>query len=356
MNVCSPQGRMGITTGTCATAASLMAALRLLGEWHRNQIPVRLPDGSDESIPVLESGCRNDLAWAVVRKDAGDDPDVTHCALVRADVRRSDTPGVRFLAGKGVGTVTRPGLQIPPGEPAINPTPRRMISDHLLALGPAWEVTLSVKNGEALAQQTFNPRLGIVGGLSILGTSGRVRPFNHQSQLCSIHCAVGVGRAAQLQRWVLVPGHFGEKAARDHYRIPSDLALLEVGNDWGYALDLLCAETPQAVLLVGHPGKLAKLSQGYWDTHSSRSPSALPGITAEWCQAGHPLPPNLQTVEGFCAAIQDHPAAQAFFQQVAEQVANAVAERFKRLCPVAVSLCDMRAEIYGESTEILAWK
>ena len=214
-------------------------------------------------------------ATAAVQKDAGDDPDITHGALVVATVTWRDDTRIELAAGDGVGTVTRPGLSIPPGEPAINPTPRRMIRQALREVtARGVRVEISIPGGRELAEKTFNPRLGIQGGLSILGNSGRVRPFSHEAIQATIGCAMDVAAAGGVRFPVLVPGRIGEKAARKRFML-SPGQIVEVSNEWGYALERLTGHAFERVLIVGHPGKLAKLAEGQWQTHSSRSGSPV---------------------------------------------------------------------------------
>ena len=172
--------RGGFSTGACAAAAAKAAALVLRGAGRVGEVEIPFPDGTRVSFAVESAeplgGAR---ARAAVRKSAGDDPDVTDKALIVAEVRETAGAGVSFRAGKGVGTVTRPGLSVPPGEPAINPGPRRMISEALREVSSGgYEVTISIPGGAELAARTFNPRLGIVGGVSILGTTGIVLPIS----------------------------------------------------------------------------------------------------------------------------------------------------------------------------------
>lgn len=344
--------REGYTTGSCATAASLVAALRVLGLDAPALCAITLPDRSVLEIPVVEQGLDGNTGYAVVRKDAGDDPDVTHQALLRADVRVSPKPGVQFHAGPGVGTVTRAGLQISPGNAAINPVPRRMISDHLLALHAGWEVTLSIENGEELAAKTFNPRLGIIGGLSILGTTGRVRPFSHESQLCSLRCAFGIAQAASLTEIFLVPGHMGERALRGLFPFLSGQALLEAGNDWGFALDCARAMPLGSLGIAGHPGKLAKFLDGHWDTHSSRSPSALPIVRRFWEERYAPIEKQTQTVEGFLQEIRnfDSSCYTDFIAELAQAIRKAAMRRLNSPeVRLDLWLTGMQGEILSEA-------
>ncbi len=209
-----------------------------------------------------------------MRKDAGDDPDVTDGLEVRVTLSWDDAAEATFVAGEGVGTVTKPGLQVPPGEPAINPVPRQMILDAIRDVTPRGvRVEISVPGGREIAAKTFNPRLGIVGGLSILGTTGIVRPYCTRALHDALRCTLDVAAACQVTAPVLVPGNVGARAARRHFSL-RDEQLIEVGNAWGFIVDLLAQRAFSAVLLAGHPGKLAKLAAGQWDTHSARSSQA----------------------------------------------------------------------------------
>jgi cobalt-precorrin-5B (C1)-methyltransferase len=216
-------------------------------------------------------------AEAGIVKDAGDDPDVTHGATILARVRHgAPGSGVTFRAGPGVGTVTRPGLPIPPGEPAINPVPRRMMTEALTALAAAcdtpadFEVEVSVPGGEALALRTWNPRLGIEGGLSILGTTGIVRPFSCAAWIASIHRGIDVARASGLAHAAGSTGATSERAAQQHYRLP-DHAMLDMGDFVGGMLKYLRRHPIPRVTIAGGFGKLVKFAQGALDLHSARS-------------------------------------------------------------------------------------
>ena len=190
--------RSGLTTGSCATATSLAAARLLLGGESSDAVSITLPKGKVVQMRLEFCRLTSEGAEAGTLKDAGDDPDVTHGALLYSQVRLLAEPGIHFVAGAGVGTVTRPGLVLAVGEPAINPVPRRMIREHLQRLADecsylgGFEVTVNVQGGEQLALKTMNPRLGILGGLSILGTSGIVRPFSCAAYIASIHQGIDV--------------------------------------------------------------------------------------------------------------------------------------------------------------------
>ena len=285
--------RYGYTTGACATAATLAAASLLLAGSKLDQVQIRLPRGQ-RPVFRLEycrlTGTGTGVEAATI-KDAGDDPDVTHGALIFSQVTLSEPPGVCFHAGPGVGTVTRPGLPIPPGEPAINPTPRRMIAEHLVKLaaehgyGGGFEVTIGIENGEELAQKTLNPRLGIVGGLSILGTTGIVRPFSCSAYIASIQQAIEVARANGLTHIVACTGAASEQTLRSHYSLP-DMALIEMGDFVGAVLKHLRRAPVPRLTLAGGFGKISKLAAGHLDLHSRGSSVDLALLAVEAAALG----------------------------------------------------------------------
>ena len=209
--------RRGMTTGTCAAAAAKAAAIVLTGGAAPAEVEVRLPGGETVRVPILSVERRADgtAITAAVLKDAGDDPDVTHGLTVQAALSWDDAADVRFIAGEGVGTVTKPGLQVPPGQPAINPVPRQMIAAAIRDVtARGVRVEISIPGGRQIAAQTFNPRLGIEGGLSILGTTGIVRPYCARALHDALKCSLDVATACGVTSPVLVPGNIGLRAAR----------------------------------------------------------------------------------------------------------------------------------------------
>ena len=236
--------RRGWTTGACATAAAKAAFEGLLTGRFPDPVEIVLPKGQRPGFALAKSELRNDEAMAGIIKDAGDDPDVTHLALVQATVRRlPEGSGVQFRAGPGVGTVTRAGLPIPPGEPAINPVPRQMMRDAIAEVAarcgatPDVEITISIPNGAEIAKQTWNPRLGIEGGLSILGTTGIVNPYSCSAWIASIHRGIDVIRAANLEHAAACTGSTSEAAVARFYDLP-DFAYIDMGDNQG-ARDIL---------------------------------------------------------------------------------------------------------------------
>lgn len=267
--------RRGWTTGACATAA-VQAALGGLWEGRvPSSVQITLPRGETPVFQIETSEIGDGWASASVIKDAGDDPDVTHLALIEARVERS-VGGVVFNGGTGIGHVTRPGLPIPVGEPAINPVPRQMmssvVSDTAQRLGEKSDIqiTLSVPNGAELAEKTWNPRLGIVGGLSILGTTGIVRPFSCAAWIASIHRGIDVSRAEGLPHVAGCTGATSEKVVQEMFDLP-DHAMLDMGDFVGGMLKYIAKHPVPRITIGGGIGKMTKLAQGARDLHSGRS-------------------------------------------------------------------------------------
>ena len=269
-----PELRRGWTTGACATAAAKSAASALFGPGFLDPVTIRLPRGGTATFALAERSLDGPAATAGVIKDAGDDPDVTHGCLVRVGVEagRTDT-GVTFRAGVGVGTITRSGLQLPPGEPAINPVPRAMIRgalEEIAGADPDLVVTVSIPGGEDLARKTLNARLGIMGGLSILGTTGVVIPYSCSSWIHAIQRGIDVARATGLTHVAAATGSTSERAVRELYGLPEE-ALLDMGDFVGGTLKYLRRHPVPRLTLAGGFAKLAKLGQGHLDLHSGRS-------------------------------------------------------------------------------------
>ena len=267
--------RRGWTTGACATAATKAALMALWGQGFPREVSIVLPKGEIPVFPLALAERGDGWARVGITKDAGDDPDVTHGALIIAKVSASDG-GVQFRAGVGVGTVTKAGLPIGVGEPAINPVPRQMmkgvVEEVAAACGqdPDIEIEISVPGGAELAQKTWNPRLGIAGGLSILGTTGVVRPFSCAAWIASIHRGIDVARADGLTHVAGCTGATSEKTVQGLYGLP-DHAMLDMGDFAGGMLKYLVKHPVDRLTIGGGIGKITKLAQGAVDLHSSRS-------------------------------------------------------------------------------------
>jgi cobalt-precorrin-5B (C1)-methyltransferase len=272
MRIEKPEGelRRGWTTGACAAAATKAAFAALLTGKFPDPVSIRLPKGETPSFALALEGKGEGWAQVGIIKDAGDDPDVTHGCTVIATVRMKGK-GITFKAGPGVGTVTKAGLPIPVGEPAINPIPREMMRKIIEEQGGGdVEIEISIPGGEALAQKTWNPRLGIIGGLSILGTTGIVHPFSCAAWIASIHRGVDVARAMGLTHIAGCTGSTSEDAVRAHFNLPLE-AMMDMGDFAGGLLKYVREHPVQRVTIGGGFGKITKLAQGAMDLHSGRS-------------------------------------------------------------------------------------
>jgi cobalt-precorrin-5B (C1)-methyltransferase len=272
MRIEKPEGelRRGWTTGACAAAATKAAFAALRTGTFPDPVSIRLPKGETPSFALALEGKGEGWAQAGIIKDAGDDPDVTHGCTVIATVRMRGK-GVTFKAGNGVGTVTKAGLPIAVGEPAINPIPREMMRQVIEEQGGGdVEIEISIPDGEALAQKTWNPRLGIIGGLSILGTTGIVHPFSCAAWIASIHRGVDVARAMGLTHIAGCTGSTSEDAVRAHFNLPLE-AMMDMGDFAGGLLKYVREHPVARVTIGGGFGKITKLAQGAMDLHSGRS-------------------------------------------------------------------------------------
>ena len=276
--------RRGWTTGACATAAARAAYEALLTGRFPDSVTIGLPGGATPSFSLAEAEVGDGCARAAVCKDAGDDPDVTHGALVVASVAPgAPGMGVSFRAGAGVGTVTRPGLALAVGEPAINHGPRRMMREAIAAYAQSRgasgdvEVTVSIPGGEALARRTTNARLGIEGGLSVLGTTGVVVPYSCASWIHSIHRGIDVARAAGLTHLATSTGRTSEAAVKAFYGL-EETALIDMGDFVGGTLKYLRRHPVPRLTIAGGFAKLSKLAAGHLDLHSGRSRVEVAGL------------------------------------------------------------------------------
>jgi cobalt-precorrin-5B (C1)-methyltransferase len=283
--------RHGWTTGACATAAATAAYTALLTGEFPDPVTIDLPNDRHPSFALAREALAPGAEATVgIVKDAGDDPDVTHGALVSSRVLLGPPgSGVTFRAGPGVGTVTKPGLPLAVGEPAINPMPRQFITEHVTAVaarhGGTGDVVVevSVENGEELARRTWNPRLGILGGLSILGTTGVVVPYSCSSWIDSIRRGIDVARAAGRTHVAGCTGSTSERVAQELHGLPED-ALLDMGDFAGAVLKYLRRHPVPRLTVAGGIGKLTKHAEGHLDLHSARSQvsfEALAGLVRD---------------------------------------------------------------------------
>ena len=351
-----PALRTGFTTGACATAAASASCRALLtGRW---MTPVRivLPRGQSPRFPleIMETG--TGWARAAVRKDAGDDPDVTHNALIIATVRHGlSGTGITFVAGSGVGTATKPGLPIAVGEPAINPVPRKMMSDSLKSIAaecgaePDFEIEIAVPGGKEIAIQTWNPRLGIEAGISILGTTGIVKPYSCSAWIASIHRGIDVARASGARHVVGSTGSVSEASAQRRYNLP-DWAMLDMGDFVGGMLKYIRIHPVPMLTIAGGFGKLTKLAQGAIDLHSKRSQvdfGKLARLAENVEERNRPeIRAKIETANTASEAlgISGAPLAKAIAQDALVNV-----EKILRQAPVAVEIL-----IYNRSGDLVS--
>ncbi|MBO6078593.1 MAG: cobalt-precorrin-5B (C(1))-methyltransferase [Bacteroidaceae bacterium] len=261
--------RTGFTTGACATAAAKAALTALLSGEEQTEVRFSIPDGEFFTLPVQDCEIDQDWAQASVVKDAGDDPDVTNGCTVCVKVALSREPGVHFLQGEGVGRITLPGIGLEVGEPAVNPVPRRMITEELTALyDGGLDVTVSVPGGAELAQKTFNPKLGIVDGISIIGTLGVVRPFSSEAFVEAIRREVEVAKAVGTPRLVINSGARSERFVKAQYPDLPAQAFVHYGNYIGETLSIAQELGFHEITMGLMIGKAVKLAAGMLDTHS----------------------------------------------------------------------------------------
>ncbi|MFZ2404494.1 MAG: cobalt-precorrin-5B (C(1))-methyltransferase CbiD [Methylobacter sp.] len=364
LSVLAPNGlRRGRTTGSCATAAVKAALYLLLHSEHRPQIQIMLPDDVHYlTVPIQDSRWLDEhTVRAEVLKDGGDDPDNTHGATIFAEVRRNDKGEIRFFAGDGVGTATQPGLRVAVGEPAINPTPRQMMRQAVAEVSgnknQGFDLTIGCVNGEAIARKTFNPKLGIVGGISILGTSGIVEPLSLASWIASIEVYVRVALGNDANSIALLPGKIGRVYAKEMLDL-SEQRSVQIANFLGDALDFLQQALVEhqrhldVLWLLGHPGKLAKVLDGVWDTHSSRSDMAMSVVARIAAEQGFDsrLVQELEqanTVEAAIQRLTNEPGAQALWMDIEQRIAALVHTRVPAVQKVEVRLFNLQGDALG---------
>ncbi|MGY1499769.1 cobalt-precorrin-5B (C(1))-methyltransferase [Streptomyces sp. QTS52] len=363
--------RPGWTTGACATAATTAAYTALLTGDFPDPVTITLPRGQTPAFALATEELTGSYAMAGIVKDAGDDPDVTHGALVRATVRLLPAgSGVVFRAGPGVGTVTRPGLPLPVGEPAVNPVPRQLMRDHVARVaaehgnrsgngggdgdgdGGDVEITLSIDHGEEIARSTWNPRLGILGGLSVLGTTGIVVPYSCSAWIDSIRRGVDVARAAGHTHVAGCTGSTSEKTVVAAYGLPEE-ALLDMGDFAGAVLKYVRRHPVDRLTVCGGFAKLSKLAAGHLDLHSARS-QVDKGLLAELARRGgasEALAAEVADANTGLAALQLCAAAGVPLGDLVAVAARDEALAVLRGAPVAVDvICiDRAGRIVGRS-------
>lgn len=287
--------RLGYTTGSCAAAAAKAAAWMLLSGRRKESITLETPKGITLDLGIEDITIGTDSISCAVRKDAGDDPDVTNGALVYANVSYSDTPGVIIDGGEGVGRVTKPGLDQPVGNAALNSVPRKMIRENVGEVMTLFDhtgglsVIISIPAGVELAKKTFNPRLGIVGGISVLGTTGIVEPMSEKALVETIRTELNQHHALGEENVLLTPGNYGADFIKNGLGLDPEKAV-QTSNFIGDSIDICNALGFRRALLIGHIGKLVKLAGNMMNTHSKYGDCRMDIIAAsagaEGAQAG----------------------------------------------------------------------
>lgn len=363
MSVLAGNGlRRGRTTGSCATAAVKAALHLLLAGERKSHVAVTLPGRVYYLVVPVQrvEVTANGSVRAEVLKDGGDDPDSTHGATIFAEVARNGAGEVRFFAGQGVGTATLPGLRVAVGEPAINPVPRQMMRQAVadVARGEAgFDLTIGCENGAAIARKTFNPRLGIVGGISILGTSGIVEPMSLATWIASVEVYVRVALADGAPCVAYLPGKIGREFARDVLALP-EKRTVQIANFLGDALafteSALVEEGRQLDLLwlAGHPGKLAKVLDGYWDTHSSKSDMAMAGVARVAQEQGFAADlvqamAEANTVEAAMETIKHEAGARDLWIEIERRIGVLAHARVPSVRRLEVRLFDLSGNLLG---------
>lgn len=300
--------RLGYTTGSCAAAAAKAAAWMLLTGKRKEHIQLDTPKGISLNLDVLQISMEKDTVSCAIEKDSGDDPDITKGSLVFAQVTCTETPEITIDGGQGVGRVTKGGLDQPVGAAAINSVPRQMIRENLEEVCRLTDyhgglsVVISVPDGEQLAKKTFNPRLGIVGGISILGTTGIVEPMSEQALVDTIRVELRQRRANGAEYVLLTPGNYGSDYIQKGIGIDPKIAVL-TSNFIGESLDI-CKELGfKGALLIGHIGKLVKIAGGMLNTHSKYGDCRMDIMAAHAGAAGLPAAEIAQMLH--CATCDD---------------------------------------------------
>ncbi len=350
--------RTGYTTGACATAAAAAATRALLTGQPLREVTIRLPAGQDVTFSLARCELSEGACRCGVIKDAGDDPDVTHGAEIQATVRWNHKPDIELRGGVGVGTVTRPGLGLEVGGPAINPVPRQMITQHVAAALSAANnprgvvVEVAVPNGETLARKTLNGRLGIVGGISILGTTGIVQPWSTAAWRASVEQAVDVAAANGQQHIVLTTGGRTEKYGMALLGLP-DIAYVEMGIFTGHALRRCAARGIERVALGGMIGKFSKLAQGHFQTHVAGNqvdPAFLADMAAA-CNAPAALQQDIRNANT-ARHVQELVSAAGvseFFQELTQAVADRSYAYAKGKLDIEAILFDFDGSVLGRA-------
>lgn len=325
--------RKGYTTGSCATAAAKVAALMALRQQVINQVSIVTPSGITLRLNVEQPLICGQQASAAIRKDGGDDVDATHGMLIFAQVALNDSGSITIGGGEGVGTVTRKGIGLPIGSAAINRTPRQTIEQAVReVIGPerGADIVIFAPEGEERAQKTYNGRLGILGGISIIGTTGIVTPMSEESWKRSLALELEMKRAQGMTSVILVPGNHGERFVQEHMQIDAE-RVVTMSNFVGYMLKEAQRLGFQRVVLVGHLGKLIKVAAGIFHTHSHIADGRMETLVARLALLGAPHEFLRAVFECSTTEAAMELIEQQGWQAVYDDIARAIGERVKQM-------------------------
>ena len=348
--------KYGNTTGAYATAAAKAAVITLLDKPVDH---VGIPSPLGIRFEILIKECKklsNDTAIAYTRKNAGEDIDATDKIEIIAKVKLTDTGKIIITGGKGVGVVTKQGLPVPVGEAAINPSPRKMIEQAIREVLPASKgakVTISVPEGQMVAKKTQNSKLGIVNGISILGTTGVVRPLSINAYKSSLVPALEVALAQNYEQIFLVPGNIGEKLAKKVFAVPED-CIVQTGDFMGYILEKAVEKGAKKIVVFGHPGKLVKLAAGIFNTHHKMGDARMEVIAAYAGAAGASTEliqkiVQANTTEETIKFLEPAKLVKNTFDQIAEQIFARALEKIENIAEIKVIIVSMDGTILGTS-------
>lgn len=350
--------RSGYTTGSCATAGMKAALLALVEDDYPSTVEVESPQGAKIQVPIKEVEVLSPVsAKAQVIKDSGDDPDVTNGALIETTVLLTDNRGLEFRAGFGVGTVTKPGLALPVGEPAINPGPRAMMGIVHKEHCPPQKglvVTVAVPAGTELAKHTLNGTLGIVGGLGIIGTSGVVKPMSEEAFKDSLVPQLNVVKAAGFTSIVLAPGRIGQKIGEDVLHINAD-QIAETSNFLGFMLEQSVKAGFKKIVIIGHLGKIVKLASGSFHTHNRMSDGRIETLVAYAALEGADKKTleqimDCQTTEAIMPILKKK-HLEAVYQRVADRAGIRSMRYIAEEARVGIVLSTLKGEILAYNKE-----
>ena len=354
--------RKGVTTGACAQAAVKACALMLGKQKRMESIEIELPNGEKKTFFLIEQNAGKDYARCGVIKDAGDDVDVTDGIKIFCEIRRSNTKGLSIKGGSGVGVVTKPGLPMPVGEYAINPVPRRMIlrdAGKILPADKGFIIEISAPEGEKISKKTYNSRLGIKGGISIIGTTGIVEPKSQEAYKASLSLELNVARANGHKMIFLACGYIGEKLLKGEFNVKEE-AIIKIGDYVGFMLNECVEKGISKVVLIGHIGKLAKVAAGLFNTHSKFGDARLETIAAyaASCGAEQKIVNEILKLKLAEAAIEilRQNNLMSAFNKIAKRVVERANEHCGGKLELACILLSLNGEIIGAEPEDITGK